>query len=133
MVKQYHIHHTSKKQKIQREKFLSEEINRLEQSLNEDTINLLNTKKNELENIRKERLKGAFIRSRAKWIEEGEKPSKYFCHLESRNFTNKLIPKIVECDGTVIKNQKFKKSLKKLNPFTSRSMGVGEIVLQIHV
>ena len=95
-----------KKQKIQRENLLSEEINRLEQTLNEDTINLLNTKKNELENIRKERLKGAFIRSRAKWIEEGEKPSKYFCHLESRNFTNKLIPKIVESDGTVIKNQK---------------------------
>ena len=67
-----------KKQKIQRENLLSEEINRLEQTLNEDTINLLNTKKNELENIRKERLKGAFIRFRAKWIEEGKNPQNTF-------------------------------------------------------
>ena len=34
------------------------------------------------------------IRSRARWIEEGEKPSKYFCNLESRNFLNKTIKKI---------------------------------------
>ena len=38
------------KKKKQRENLLSEEINMLEQTLNEDTINLLNTKKNELEN-----------------------------------------------------------------------------------
>lgn len=31
------------------------------------------------------------IRSRAHWLEEGEKPSKYFCNLESRNFLNKTI------------------------------------------
>ena len=42
------------------------------------------------------------IRSRARWIEEGEKPSKYFCNLESRNFLNKTIRKIyVEGIGMV--------------------------------
>lgn len=34
------------------------------------------------------------IRSRAHWLEEGEKPSKYFCNLESRNFLNKTIKKL---------------------------------------
>ena len=33
------------------------------------------------------------------------KPSKYFCHLESRNFTNKLIPKVEEDNGNVILDQ----------------------------
>lgn len=39
------------------------------------------------------------IRSRARWIEEGEKPSKYFCNLESRNYLNKTIKKN-ELEGT---------------------------------
>ena len=34
------------------------------------------------------------VRSRAKWVNEGEKPTKYFLNLENRNFTNKIIPKI---------------------------------------
>jgi hypothetical protein len=34
------------------------------------------------------------VRSRARWVEEGEKPTKYFCHLESRNFLNKTIKKV---------------------------------------
>ena len=36
------------------------------------------------------------IRSPARWIEEGKKPSKYFCNLESRTiiFLNKTIKKI---------------------------------------
>lgn len=50
-------------------------------------------KKKELESIRKEKLLGHMIRSRARWIEEGEKPSKYFCNLESRNYLNKTIKK----------------------------------------
>ena len=46
---------------------------------------MLTNCKEELENIRKEEVKGIFLRSKAKWIEEGEKPtSKYFCHLETR-------------------------------------------------
>ena len=44
--------------------------------------------------IRKNELKVKCIRSRAKWIEEGEKQTKYFCNMESRNCTNKLISRI---------------------------------------
>ena len=55
--------------------------------------------------IRKKKLKGKFIRSRAKWIEEGEKPTKYFCNMESRNFTSKLISRIELDNGKVITDQ----------------------------
>mgnify|MGYP000291876605 CR=1 FL=1 len=34
------------------------------------------------------------MRSRVEWIEEGEKPSKYFCNLESQNFISKQITKL---------------------------------------
>jgi hypothetical protein len=39
------------------------------------------------------------------WIEEGEKPTKYFCGLESTNFTSKIIPKIERDDGKTITKQ----------------------------
>ena len=34
------------------------------------------------------------IRAKIKWAEDGEKPTRYFCSLESRNFVNKTIPKV---------------------------------------
>jgi hypothetical protein len=39
------------------------------------------------------------------WIEEGEKPTKYVCGLESKNFTSKIIPKIERDDGKTITKQ----------------------------
>ena len=39
------------------------------------------------------------------WIEEGEKPTKYFCGLESKKFTSKIIPKIERDDGKTITKQ----------------------------
>lgn len=34
------------------------------------------------------------IRSKARWLEEGNKPTNYFCHLESRKFLNNTIKKV---------------------------------------
>ena len=42
------------------------------------------------------------IRSRARWIGEGEKVSKYFCNLEKRHYTSKIIRKIEKQDGTIV-------------------------------
>lgn len=81
-----------KKEKDRKEKTLLQEIENLESDASID-LNKLEEKKKELENIRKEKLLGHMIRSRARWIEEGEKPSKYFCNLESRNYLNKTIKK----------------------------------------
>ena len=46
----------------------------------------------DLEQIREEKMRGAQIRSRGKWAVEGEKPTAYFCSLESHNFSEKYIP-----------------------------------------
>ena len=65
-------------------------------------IEELKEKKQELENLRLDKLKGNIIRSRVKWIEEGEKPTSYFLNLENRNFTSKIIPKVVKDNREVI-------------------------------
>lgn len=45
------------------------------------------------------------VRARAKWIEEGKKPTKYFLALEKRNYINKTISKIANDSGVLITNQ----------------------------
>ena len=93
------------KQKRERENKLITEIANLENSPNPN-FDLIETKNEQLEDIRKERIQGIIIRSRLKWAEEGEKPTRYFCNLESRNYVNKVIPKVVKDDGTVVTKQK---------------------------
>ena len=48
----------------------------------------------ELQDLRNDILRGKLIRSRAKWIQEGEKPTNYFCNLENRNYVSKLMIKL---------------------------------------
>ena len=64
-----------------------------------ESLSELNT---ELEEIRKTELNGLLLRTRCKWIENGEKPTKYFLSLEKRNFVNKNISKLVNKDGNNI-------------------------------
>ena len=61
--------------------------------------------------MRKEKIDGVMLRSRCRYQNLGEKPSKYFFDLENRNFTNKVITKLVEDDGSEFLNtQGFKLS-----------------------
>ena len=46
------------------------------------------------------------IRARIQWINEGERPSKYFCKLENKNFVEKTIKKVELNDGTLVTDQK---------------------------
>ena len=93
-----------KKQKNLREAELQQEIELLEEKEPLD-LNQIEGKKMELEMIRKEKIQGLLIRSRLRWAEEGEKPTKYFCSLESRNYINKTIPKVIKDDGNIISKQ----------------------------
>lgn len=43
------------------------------------------------ENICKDKMEGYMIRSKAKWVEEGEKPTSFFCYSENHNYFNKTI------------------------------------------
>ena len=94
-----------KKETEKIEKQLLEDISILESNLTENNIETLDQLKDSLRNIRKNKMQGILIRSRAQLIEDDEKPTKYFCNLESHNYINKIIPKIEKEDGTFIKDQ----------------------------
>ena len=47
-----------------------------------------------------ERNVGAKLRSRAKWVEQGEKSSKYFYNLEKKNFSSNIIKQLKKENGT---------------------------------
>ena len=65
----------------------------------------LKTNEKELQDLRKKEMEGMLIRSRARWIGEGEKVSKYFCNLEKRHYTSNIIRKIEKQDGTIVTEQ----------------------------
>ena len=67
--------------------------------MSEEDLNLLENKKNRLNKIRKHKIEGVMIRSRYRYENLGEKPSSNFLNLEKRNFTNKVITKIIEDNG----------------------------------
>ena len=85
---------------------LEKEINDLEIQDNfDETSTLLHDKKLELMTIRENKVRGTILRSKVKWIEEGEKPTKYFCALESRNYVNKTVKFLELQNGALIYNQ----------------------------
>ena len=45
------------------------------------------------------------IRSRAQYIDQSEKPTKYFCALEKHNYVSKIICNLEQEDGTKIRDQ----------------------------
>ena len=61
-----------------RELFLQNKIYETELNLNDSNKDELVNLQKELENIRNEKMNGCFIRSRANWIDNGEKITKYF-------------------------------------------------------
>lgn len=68
-----------KKERDKEEKILSEKIQKLEESiLTEEILNEIEHHKSDLRIIRKEKMRGYYIRSKMQWIEEGEKPSSFF-------------------------------------------------------
>ena len=98
-----------KKRKFEEnEKKLLIEIESLEKKVELDQYeeDLLKAKQEELVNIRDFKLRGVLLRSRARWVEDGEKVSSYFCSLEKRHFVNKSINKITLDDDNVITDKK---------------------------
>ena len=52
-----------------------------------------------------EKLRDYKVRSRIQWLQQGEKPFKYFCNLENCNFTDKTFQNIFLDNGTVVTEQ----------------------------
>ena len=94
-----------KKKNKTREFDLEKQITALEKNvIDQETFNILNDKKQELEIHRKIIMNGAMIRSKANWVEWGEKPSSFFLNLEKRSAINKTIHSLRSEDGTIVKS-----------------------------
>ena len=93
------------KQRNNLEKDLINKIAYLENNLNENNFGELDVLKTELHDIRQEKLKGYLIRSRAEYIDKGERPTKYFCGLEKHNYISKTMQSLQKDDGTVLIEQ----------------------------
>ena len=94
-----------KKKEIEEENKLITDIQEIENrnaNLNDDEILLLEQKKEELTSLRNKKLQGMIIRSKMVWINEGEKPTSYFCNLEKRNFVSKQINFLEKDNGDLI-------------------------------
>ena len=77
--RKYEVCHIFKKQTNTKEKQLIADIEHLERSnLDDENFDILADKKIELEQLRKTKVNWDLIRSRIQWLNEGEKPSKYF-------------------------------------------------------
>ena len=99
-----------KKKRLKEEKTLEEDIKRLENELYENGININNQtvadlvqKQNQLINVRNEKIEGVMLRSKCRYMDLGEKPTNYFFNLENRNYTSKVINKLIYDDNEYTK------------------------------
>ena len=107
-----------KRQTCELENKLVNEIAFLEANQCPQDSDTLEDKKKELEKIRDIAIQGTVIRSRAQWLNEGERPSKYFCSLEKYNYTEKTIRCVQLDSGKKITDQKD--ILKEVQHFYSK-------------
>ena len=98
---------TLKMKQLNAEKNLIADIKALESVPQPNCVNseLLLDKKEELERLRKVKMKGQSVRARLQWLQKGEKPSKYFCNLENKNYIEKTIRKLKLSNGSIVIKQ----------------------------
>ena len=97
-----------KKEKARRYKYLENNIKILEiglQHARPEAKILYDKYVRELQSLREEYLEGAIVRSRVRYLEHGDAPTKYFCGLEKRNYNCKVMNKLTLSDGTTITDQ----------------------------
>lgn len=90
------------------EKALQEELQELDRKIcnndvfDQETLEKYESAKGKLKRIHDIRGKEAIFRSKAKWLEQGERPTKYFFNLEKNNYEKKLIREVELENGEVI-------------------------------
>ena len=96
-----------KRQDNELENRLKSEIQALENNSTDSPTSLkADSKKVELEMVRQKAITGSTIRARAQWINEGGKPTRYFCSLEKYNYVEKMIKCIQIDNGKTLTDQK---------------------------
>ena len=87
---------------------LQQKIDKLDQencnsgALNPSLLDGYEEAKNELKEIYDCKGKEAIFRSKMRWIEKGEKPTKYFFNLEKLNYEKKVISQLNGENGKII-------------------------------
>ena len=90
-----------KRNKVAEEQLLNHDIEILEYQIQQNPTrdetlqSELDEKKSALENIYKYQAQGAYVRSRASYKVEGERPTRMFCSLEKYNGTQKYVPTLI--------------------------------------
>ena len=70
--------------------------------ISNEEILLLQEKHEALREIRQKKIEGVMLRSRCRYEELGEKPTKYFLNLENRNYQEKVIQYLIDENGEEI-------------------------------
>ena len=112
-----------KKTRNKTEAKLIKEIDYLEKlELNDRKLNLLENKKQELETIRQDILQGHLVRSRINWLNESEKPSKFLCALENKNYVEKTIKKVIVNEKAITNQNEILIEIRKfyINLFSNK-------------
>ena len=101
-----------KKERNKEKNNLLSEIDKIKAQISNDTSNIDNAPISRLEQLEEKfnkiydfETKGLIIRSRVRWLEEGERSSKYFCNLENRSWQKKNIYSIRDDEGNIISDQ----------------------------
>ena len=81
-----------------------------------------NNVKSELEVIERYKARGAMLRSKCRWVEEGEQNSSYFLRLEKHNFCNKHITQLNVNDSIITEQSEILKAEKQFyeKPYSSQ-------------
>lgn len=72
--------------------------------LDQDILEKFESAKEELKRLHETRGKEAMFRSKMKWVEQGEKPTKYFFNLEKTNYEKKLIREVKLENEEIVSN-----------------------------
>ena len=106
------VQYSKRKAKMLRDKEISlqKKVNLLQRQAeenphNKNIIHELQVEKSRLKKIMTYRTKGAILRSKVRWHEDGERNTKYFYSLEKRNYTNKAITRLKIAENVYTEDQ----------------------------
>ena len=91
---------------------LHEEIQKLDQQIcdnqyfNQNLLNKFELAKKELKDMYNSKGEEVMFRSKARWFEKGEKPTKYFFNLEKRNYDRRIVKELKDGNDQILTNFK---------------------------
>ena len=103
---------------------LQEEIQKLDQQIcdnqyfNQNLLNKYELAKKELKEMYNSKGEEAMFRSKARWFEKGEKPTKYFFNLEKRNYDRRIVKELKDENDQILTN--FKEVNKRIEDHFSK-------------